>query len=151
MVNPYQSPQAECGPEVRTTDLVESTYRRLKNRVLRWMLGWGLALGVVAGLMGDGFNSRPLSLVAGILLVVLILQWCHYDRKERRIAPWPGFALMMILCPGPMVMMPVYLLATRGVRGILSVLLCAGFFLLILGMVSLGGILGTVVSEIRGW
>ena len=48
-------------------------------------------------------------------------------------------------------MMPVYLLATRGLRGILSVLLCAGFFLLFAGMATLGGILGTVVSGLMGW
>jgi hypothetical protein len=38
---------------------------------------------------------------------------------------------MMVICPGWLIMVPVYLLATRGVRGLSAVAKAAAFFALL--------------------
>jgi hypothetical protein len=121
--NPYQAPGVEVGIGQREHAGDELGFRRAKRRILLAILLLFALSGFLAPLThGDATLQKGCDLVTGIALAVLLLQWCEYDRREHAIKRWRYFGLMMIVCPGPVILMPIYFLATRGSRGLLSIL-----------------------------
>ncbi len=136
-LNPYRSPEQteydDAEPELPPLP----SYRPEKDRVLWallivWAIGGALAVFVAEDL------SRIVDVAAGIATVILILRWCDYDRQERAINRWPFFGVMMILCPGPALVLPIYFLRTRGLRGLWSTAKAFGFFVLMVTVAALG-------------
>jgi hypothetical protein len=106
--------------------------------------------GFLEPLVHDGSAmEKGLNLVTGIALAVLLVQWCEYDCEERGIKRWRYFAVMMIICPGPLILMPIYFLATRGWRGLLSILKAALCFTLAAGATGVGFVVSWTVQG--GW
>ncbi len=81
----------------------------------------------VFGIIGAAEIRDPLvvAVLVAMNLVVpffLILKWCRLDAQQRGFVLWRRFALFTIIFPGPLITVPYYLLASRGVAGITSVI-----------------------------
>lgn len=142
MSNPYQAPKAEELLAEEPAFRERVSYRREKNRQLLWMLGLFAVAGVLEGLV----LSQPdlgmiLNVAASLAFCILILNWCHYDRLELGRRRWRYFAPMMVLLPGPLVMVPLYLVVSRGARGLWSTFLAACFLALLFAVNLLGIVL----------
>jgi hypothetical protein len=141
--NPYQAPGADIaiGPHEPADD--EPGFRRAKRKIiLAILLLFALSGFLVPLTAGDPVLLKGLDLVTAIALAAFLLRWCQYDRRERHIKRWPFFAAMMILCPGPLILMPIYFLATRGLRGLFSILMAAALF----GLAIVATVAGIAVS-----
>jgi hypothetical protein len=102
--------------------------------------------GVLWGSLPDEPDQAPASGVRGrvalvaldvlgvIAFHVLAYVWCEYDRLERGKPRWRRFAFLVIVCPGPLVMAPVYLCATRGTRGLWATAKAAVLLAVLLGL-----------------
>ncbi len=130
--NPYRSPE--------TAETLESSiapgrrYLSGKRRVMAWMIALFSLIGCLDFFADDRGLQRVLSLAVGILFGALCVRWCHYDRLERGGRSWKYLAATMVLCPGPLIVFPVYLLATRGLpRGIIAILGASAFLVVLLG------------------
>jgi hypothetical protein len=148
--NPYQSPGADItiGEDRQADD--EGMFRRAKRKVLLAILLLFVLDGFLAPLTeGDAALRGGRNIVTAIALAALLLQWCQYDRREHAIKRWPCFGVMMIICPGPLILMPVYFLATRGWRGLISIMKASGMF----AMAIVATLVGFAVSAamFRGW
>ena len=148
--NPYQAPGADIaiGPHEPADD--EPGFRRAKRKIVLAILLLFALSGFLAPLTaGDPVLQKGLDLVTAIALAAFLLRWCEYDRRERQIKRWRYFAVMMIFCPGPLILMPIYFLATRGLRGLLSILMAAALF----GLAIVAMLAGFAVSAaiFGGW
>jgi hypothetical protein len=98
-------------------------FRRAKRKVLLAMLLVFALSGFLLPLTGaEVVLRRGVDIATAIGTTVLILQWCAYDCRQRMLRRWPYFGLMLVLCPGPLILMPIYFFATRGWRGLISIL-----------------------------
>jgi hypothetical protein len=124
MENPYQSPTSRPDDENPATAIARSM-TAAKRRILYWMLVLAVASGLVFGWLGpenDPDLDRGASLVLGLLFLILLLRWCEYDRTELAMPRWRFFKFMMVFCPGWLIVMPFYLLSTRGpAKGALAI------------------------------
>ena len=82
-------------------------------------------------------------------MAMLIVGWCDIDREERQLDRWRFFVPLMVLCPGPLVVLPAYLFVTRGVGGFVATAIAIAFFglmifvgagTLVMGLLLTGGI-----------
>lgn len=139
--NPYAAPlTAEA---ILTEAELQGTpsWRREKFRLLLGMVAVFAVAGFVSGFLPDeGSASRSVSLAMGLAFSLLIVRWCAYDRQERGLAPWPHFGLLMVICPGPLIMVPIYLLATRGAPGLISTAKAAVFFVFLIVVFGIAGL-----------
>jgi hypothetical protein len=113
-----------------------SIYSRNKRRLLLAMV----ALFAIYGLFLGFFPADVLRVAAfatSIAFAILVVSWCAQDRAERNIRPWRGFAFFVVVFPTALVMMPLYLLRTRGTSGVKSTALAAAFFFAICLMASI--------------
>lgn len=75
--------------------------------------------GAVSALLPDTPRvDTAFNFAIAISFAVLILRWCEYDRWERGDAPWRFFTPLMVIAPGPWLMVPIYLISTRRLRGL---------------------------------
>ena len=110
-------------------DADEFVFRRAKRKILLAILLLFAFSGFFTPLtVGDSLLERGCDLVTAIALAAILLRWCEYDRREHAIRRWRYFAVMMILFPGPLILMPIYFLATRGWRGFVSILKASLWF-----------------------
>ena len=145
-LNPYRSPERGEYDDAEPESPPPASYRPEKDRVLWallivWAIGGALAVFVAEDL------SRIVDVAVGIATVILILRWCDYDRQERAINRWPFFGVMMILCPGPAVILPLYFVRTRGLRGLWSIAKAFGFFVLLVAVSALGALGASVLMS----
>ena len=132
--NPYQSPRnAWDGESSELSGLPAPSFRREKRRLLLIML---LVYAITGALIGalPADLSGFIEFAAMVVIVILTLRWCDYDRGEQEVERWSYFGIMMILCPGPLIVMPIYLLSTRGVRGLLSIAKAFVFFVILIAV-----------------
>jgi hypothetical protein len=110
---------------------------RAKQRALGWILLWGTMAGFVTGCLqvSDAFDYLP-QFVAVIAFTVLAYRWCDADARLRRFDYWDVFVPALYVFPGPLAVVPVYLVATRRARSVRSLAL-AGLYLFVLAAVTL--------------
>lgn len=111
-------------PEVRPNNLAR------KRKVLLLMAGVMLTVGIVNGLVDLDQGQELIGrLVTSVLFGALVVTWCILDSAERGSTLWRGFAFMAVVFPTWLVVVPIYLMRTRGWRrGFISVLLAVAFF-----------------------
>jgi len=111
------------------TQAVED-FPRAKRRRLLSLLALSIAAGVLQQLLADAEIADLLPFVVGLATTVLIISWCNVDARERdfTIKPWLFVTMFFLTFIG----VPIYLLRTRGVRGMFSILLALLFFVLML-------------------
>ncbi|MEX2118574.1 MAG: hypothetical protein WD847_03115 [Pirellulales bacterium] len=140
--NPYQAPATEFEPSVEPPPL--AAFHDRKRRLLWWMVVLFAAAGFLAGMVeSDSLQLRGLNIVHAVAWAVLLLKWCAYDREEFDVERWRLFAFMMVICPGPLIMIPAHLFATRGWEGVVATLKAAAFLVLLLSM--------SFASAFAGW
>ena len=134
----------------RDCDPVISELRARKRRQLLWMLIVAIVLGLLSGLTGIGqTDARRMQFVATLAFACPLFQWCELDRFELGNQRWCGFGLLLIVFPGPSVILPIYLLVTRGRRGILAVVIAAAVYCGLLVASGLAEMTGLLLS--RSW
>ncbi len=67
----------------------------------------------------DSSIERILGRVVGLSIAVLIFLWCHYDSQKRCCRF--GLAMRVLIVVTSIVGVPVCLLSTRGLRGMVSI------------------------------
>ena len=108
---------------------------RHKRVVVGLMAGLFAGVGVVMELLPENSTEAwALDVAGAIAFFVMAYLWCEWDRIERGRRRWPKFALLMIVCPGPLVMVPVYLCASRGLRGLWATAKAAALLAALLGL-----------------
>jgi hypothetical protein len=110
---------------------------RAKQRALTWILFWGAMAGFVTGCLEfkDAFDCLP-QFVAVLAFTVLAYRWCDADARLRRFDYWDVFVPALYVFPGPLAVVPVYLVATRRARSVRSLSLAA-LYLFVLAAVTL--------------
>jgi hypothetical protein len=98
-----------------------------------WMFALFGLIGGLDAVSEDPGLDRVLSLAMGLIFGGLCVRWCDYDALERGGTNWRYLAATMVLCPGPLLAFPAYLLLTRGLqRGALAVLGAVAFFVVLI-------------------
>ncbi len=109
------------------------SYAKEKRQVLIWMTVLFAVSGAISGAVQDEQLIPLIGMATGLLFALLIIAWCGHDRGELEIDAWPLFGPMMVICPGPIVLVPAYLFATRGfLHGLIGLLKAAMFMLLLI-------------------
>ena len=100
-------------------------------------LVWGVVAGALAGVATEFWGSF-IGLIDLVLSAVLIIQWAYLDADEHDFELTPYFVPLMIICPGMLIVMPIYFIKSRGcLRGLLASIVCL-VFLVIAGTLTTG-------------
>jgi hypothetical protein len=130
MQPPDQSEPLPVEPELPTDTMAASDVedRQIRRRALLWMFGTCLfeGLGVIL-FLDDDLLLNVVRIATYLACTALLHQWCGADARLHSRELWPHFALTLVVCPGPLLVLPIHLVRTRGVRGLLSLLLAIGF------------------------
>jgi hypothetical protein len=119
-------------PWRRATDvaLMES-----KQRALHWMLVWCAFAGFVSGCLEihDAFDGLP-QFVSLVALTVLAYRWCDADARLQQFEYWDVFVPALYVFPGPLAVVPVYLVASRRARSVRSLSLAAMYLFVLIAV-----------------
>lgn len=64
-----------------------------------------------------------------------MIRWTRWDAAERDFTLWRYFVPLLVICPGPIIVMPVYFVQSRGwSRGLLATFLGLAFLVLQAGL-----------------
>jgi hypothetical protein len=122
-----------------------------KRRALFRMLIWTGASGFVIGLLGE---TSPLGFVfqiaAWFAFLALLVGWCEADSQQQGVPLWRHFIPILVVCPGPALLMPIYFLRSRGITGLVTTLLAALFFLGLLVVDVIGAVVGMLFAMLFG-
>lgn len=141
--NPYRAP--ESPPEPAADQIPDFASR--KRRKLIQLLVLMAVMGFLTGLLPeDSSINRVLDLAGGIVMAMLIVGWCDIDREERQLDRWRFFVLMMVLCPGPLVILPAYLFVTRGIGGFAATAKAIAFFGLMIFAGAVTFVIGSLLT-----
>ena len=108
------------------------TTRAAKRRCLFGLLLLAVVAGVLDQLLDYKSADRILTFVYSIIGIVLVAMWCQYDSRERSYTIRKPLRLLIIFLA--FLGVPIYLLCTRGLRGLISTLLAVGFFGVLMGL-----------------
>jgi hypothetical protein len=132
-LNPYRSPEATQEYVAAQDAPVILDFARRKRRQLGLLLAvmaiWGFLSGFLAE---DSAGIRVIDLASGLIVAILILRWCEIDREERQLSRWRYFVPLMVLCPGPLILMPTYFFVTRGIGGFAATAKACAFVVLMI-------------------
>ena len=127
--NPYAAPRFDSIPSTGPP----SPQQISKRYLLLAIPAISAAKGIVdPWLPVDSNLPRRFELLFAILFVLLVYWWYDYDQRELGRRPSALSRIMMLICPGPCVMIPIHLLVTRGVNALKSIVLAAGYLVLVL-------------------
>jgi hypothetical protein len=134
--NPYRAPQAsDTGGVVAPKET--GKHQSDKRRIMVWMLTLFALEPVLEYATGAGLG-RLFTVMFSLTFGAQCVRWCYYDQLERDASLWRYFAATMILCPGPLLVFPIYFLYTRGLQRGLVATLAAFAYLVVLLTVHLG-------------
>lgn len=104
----------------------EATVKKAKRQCLLGLLGLAAIVGVLDQvLVDDRSYDRLLTTGSAVIAVVLIAAWCHYDSWQRSYTIGTPLRFLILLLAA--IGVPVYLLRTRGWRGLISTILAGAF------------------------
>lgn len=150
--NPYQSPETsqEDAAYLDPPFVPDFAYR--KRRQLVFLLVASGISGLLSGFAAeDSAWDRIINLADWLISAVLILRWCDIDREERQLARWRNFVPMIVLCPGPLVMVPAYLLVTRGLGGFAAIAKAIAFAVLMVIVSMVAVVLALLITGEELW
>jgi hypothetical protein len=107
-------------------DSYDETTKAAKRRCLVGLLLLAVVMGVLDQLVVQKQADRVVTLVGGLVSIVLIFIWCQNDSYQRSYKIPKLLRLLIIFVA--ILGVPIYLLRTRGRRGILSMVKLAAFF-----------------------
>ncbi len=138
----FALPQSDRIADVRWRRASDVAKMRLKQRALIWMLFWSAVAGFATGCpdVWDAVGCLP-QVVAAVAFVSLTYQWCDADAQLRRFSNWDNFVPALYICPGPLVVVPVYIAATRRKTLVRSMSLAALYlFVLVTAAILMSGV-----------
>ncbi len=115
-----------------TEDFVEETpsYARSKRNCLVFLLAWAIVWGFVGGAASVNWGTAIVFLDA-VMFLIAIVRWTYLDAAEHDFQLWRHFVTLLVICPGPVVIMPVYFIRSRGWRaGLIACGLALAFWVL---------------------
>jgi hypothetical protein len=141
----FQNDTLPAPPWRRATDVA---LIRSKERALAWMLPWCAVAGFVAGSLEirDGFDALPL-FVTVVALTVLAYRWCDADARLQRFEYWDVFVPALYVFPGPLAVVPAYLVATRRSRSVRSLALAALYLFVLVSVTLVSRAAGLLLFE----
>jgi len=143
--NPYHASQSNPGSLGEPV----SIFRRKQLHILLWMFVLFSVSGVTLGYLPvNSEMSRRLLGVSTVLLLMLIMWWYDYDQLALDRPRSSVYRLMLLLCPGPLVMLPIHFLVTRGARGLLSTVWAGCYLTILLFTGGIAWIIGYALSWI---
>lgn len=111
-----------------------SPYARRKRNCLILLLVWAVVSGFVFGAVPVDWEN-PLVILDAIVFVIVIIKWTFLDAAEHGFGLWRYFVPLMVICPGPLIVMPVYFIRSRGwAAGLIACGLAVTFCLLQFGV-----------------
>ena len=100
-------------------------FAKAKRWRLIWLLVFSIAIGVAEQVFAEDELDKLFRVGGAIPTVMLIASWCHIDARERGYAITKLLFLAIVFVT--VVGLPVYLIRTRGVRGVLSIVIALLF------------------------
>lgn len=113
--NPYQSPPAAL-ERVSALPISPSLQQRKRNCLLLW-LALLSPIGALQGAFADSELGGVATILGYIVSAASMARWTYLDAEERQFRLWRYFVPLLVICPGPLIVMPVYFFQTRGFRG----------------------------------
>lgn len=95
---------------------------RKKRSSLVLLFLWSIASGTIYGLSKMRWE-QVLTAADVFVATFVVLRWTYHDIRQREAHVWRYFAFMLLVLP--LVVLPIYLLRTRGRRGGLQAILIA--------------------------
>lgn len=150
--NPFQSPETSQEDAAYLDAPFVPNFAYRKRRQLVFLLVASGISGFLTGFVAEGSGEEHIiNLADWLVSAVLILRWCDIDREERQLARWRFFVPMMVLCPGPLVMIPAYLLVTRGLGGFAAIAKAIAFAVLMVIVSMVAVVLALLISGEELW
>lgn len=119
-------------PEEITTP-IPSLGRRKRNCLI-FLLLWAIVAGFVFGAVSVEWET-PILILDMIVFLGVIVKWTYLDAEERDFTLWRYFVPLTVICPGPIFMMPVYFIRSRGWgRGLIACVLAFVYAVLQFGL-----------------
>lgn len=84
-----------------------------KRRYLVLLSAWMLFMGFVIGAM-SAESETLLSFLDAVVTIVLLVKWIYLDAEEHGVRLHRHFVLMMVFCPGPLILIPIHFIRSRG-------------------------------------
>ena len=119
---------------------------RKKRKRLLGVLLWTLFSGAVFGLVGQEWELVFVYLDT-FVLVLAAISWTHFDAKIKKFRLWRYFAPMMVIFPGPLVVLPIYFVRSRG--WVTGIRMCLIGLVFLASQILLGLVATLVVRELR--
>ncbi|MBL8851048.1 MAG: hypothetical protein JNG89_15320 [Planctomycetaceae bacterium] len=144
---PSSPAESELVGDVRWRRVGDRMKMHAKQRALVWMLIWAAVAGFATGsrVTWELFGCLP-QLVAVLAFVSLTYRWCDADAKLHRFVHWDTFVPALYVCPGPLVVVPVYLAATRRTQRLRSLSLGALYLFVLAATAILMSGIGTALA-----
>lgn len=138
---------SEPGPSLQWRRSTDAEVMRAKIRALCWIPVWYAAAGLAVGYFGvkDLFDYL-FQIASSLAFAVLSYRWCEADARLRQFPHWDRFVPALYLMPGPLLMVPVYLIATRGLQSVRSIALAAVYLFVVLTVAVTAGIVGMLLA-----
>lgn len=101
-----------------------TNYGLKKRRIVLMLLAYAAIFGVIVCILPE--DNRALDIVVGLPFVILSVWWVFIDAEERdhRIGGLMRLVLIFAFAIG----LPIYLLQTRGIRGVQTIAVAALLF-----------------------
>ena len=88
-------------------------YSRRKRNCLAGIVAISIATGIGNGALGGDWDNT-FEFVISIAITIGGIMWTYRDAAEHDFSLSPYFVWLIVLLPGPLVVMPVYFVKTRG-------------------------------------
>ncbi len=49
-----------------------------------------------------------------VAIVFVLIFWLHLDAAEHNVRLWRHIGILVVICPGPIVVLPIYFIRSRG-------------------------------------
>ena len=91
-------------------------FARKKRNCLLFLLVWAVGIGVTYA-MAPVSAETPITVLDMVVLVFGLILWTLFDAAEHNVRLWRHFGIMLVICPGPIIVMPIYFIRSRGWAG----------------------------------
>jgi CDP-diglyceride synthetase len=125
-------------------------YPAEKRRALFTLIAATFTFGIIAGAPNDASPVKPVAaLIQLFATFALIVRWCRIDADQRQFVLWPRFTFFTVAFPGPVVMVPLYLLKSRGTAGLTSCFYFLAISTLVVALNLVAMFVGSRLGELR--
>ncbi|MCA9185485.1 MAG: hypothetical protein R3E01_27640 [Pirellulaceae bacterium] len=108
-----------------------NSHSRTKRNCLLILLIWTAVSGGICGIVDDELG-KVMRAIDGVVFALTTIKWTYQDAKQHNFRLWRYFIPLYVICPGPLLVMPVYFVKSRGwSSGLVAVFVAIGFVMLL--------------------